>query len=129
MWIHILLLKGYIYQSSRSKRCIWLLGYYTPESIFFEPRIRITKRNLNQSRKYFNPLFSCPGRLELGKKQEFQQSCLPVARSHPYQNPWDFEFHTVRYFCDRSSQTFAIMAGNPRPVSLLLSIPDLSPHG
>ena len=35
---------------------------------FFKPKIRITQRNLNQTRIFFNPLVSGPGRFELWKK-------------------------------------------------------------
>ena len=37
-------------------------------SQFFDTKIRITLRKLNQNRKYLNPLVTCPGWFEWGKK-------------------------------------------------------------
>ena len=41
---------------------------------FFKPKILITQRNLNQNRKYFNPLVSGPGGIRIMKKNGGQKS-------------------------------------------------------
>ena len=46
-------------------RQVHLTGVSFPgESVFFKPKIWLTPRNINQNRKYINPLVSGLGRIE-----------------------------------------------------------------
>ena len=45
-----------------------LASIITRQVKLVKPKIWITPRNINENRKYFNPLVSSPGRLEQGKK-------------------------------------------------------------
>ena len=67
---------GYIFHF-----CTIVLGWnfiLTPRGIipwgvsFLEPKVRITPRNLNQNKKYFNPLVSAPDRFKWWKKLEVE---------------------------------------------------------
>ena len=66
IWIHILLLKGYIFpflKSSGIKQIFWLPGVWYPRESVFSNLLKnqITQQKLNKNRKYFDPLVSGPG--------------------------------------------------------------------